>query len=217
MEEKHTKTHKNEIEWEKRHWSTKRRFMLCRKIPRGRIIFMRYVALLRGINVGGKNKLSMAELKRAFEDDGLYEVSTYINSGNILFTYEECGIAKLQEKCRKIIWSSFKLDIPVAVFSAAEIIDAMAHAPFWWNTDRESKHNAIFVISPATAESVCAEMGDIKPEYEKVSYYGPVIFWTAPLKTFSHTRWSKVVGTRAYVCITIRNANTAIRLAELMK
>jgi len=62
---------------------------------------------------------------------------------------------------------------------------------------------------------VCVQVGEIKPEYEQVDVYGPVIFWSAPMKTFSRTRWSKVVGSAAYGSITIRNANTALKLAEL--
>jgi len=176
---------------------------------------MRYLALLRGVNVGGKNKLSMPELKASFESSGFTRVSTYINSGNILFSGAETNVLALKGQCEALIKEGFGMDIPVAVISAAALSDAMAHAPVWWNTDKESKHNAILVIPPATAESVCAQVGEIKPEYEKVDFHGSVIFWSAPIKTFSRTRWSKVVGTAAYGSITIRNANTAIKLAEL--
>lgn len=54
-----------------------------------------------------------------------------------------------------------------------------------------------------------------KPDYEKVAYHDRVIFWSAPIKAFSKTRWSKVVQTSAYDKITIRNANTAKKLAQL--
>ena len=176
---------------------------------------MKYIVLLRGINVGGKNKLSMPELGSAFEAHGFTEVSTYINSGNVLFSSGETDILALKEKCQSLIQSSFQMDIPVAVISAQALTDALAHAPPWWNAGKESKHNAIFVIPPATPEDVCVQVGEIKPEYEQVDVYGPVIFWSAPMKTLSRTRWSKVVGSAAYGSITIRNANTALKLAEL--
>jgi len=176
---------------------------------------MRYIALLRGINVGGRNKLPMPQLRWAFEAHGFNEVSTYINSGNVLFSSGETDISALKEKCRSLIQASFQMDIPVAVLSAQALTDALAHAPLWWNADKDSKHNAIFVIPPATPEAVCVQVGKIKPEYEQVDCYGPVIFWSAPLRTFSRTRWSKVAGSTAYGSITIRNANTALKLAEL--
>lgn len=177
---------------------------------------MRYVALLRGINVGGKNKLAMAELKSSLAASGLSLVSTYINSGNVLFSSSESDALILQEHLETLIQAKFQLEIPVVVIPGQVFAAALAQAPQWWNAAKDAKHNAIFVIPPATTEEICAQVGEIKPEYEQVAYQGPVIFWTAPIKTFSRTRWSKVVGTAAYDRITIRNANTACKLAELV-
>jgi len=54
--------------------------------------------------------------------------------------------------------------------------------------------STIFILPPITVDEVFKEVGAIKPEYEKVDHYGRVVFWSAPIKTFSRTRWSKVVG-----------------------
>lgn len=64
---------------------------------------MRYLALLRGINVGGKNKVAMAELRDCFEAQGFADVSTYINSGNIFFSSDETDEVKLVEVCEAAI------------------------------------------------------------------------------------------------------------------
>ena len=170
----------------------------------------KYIALLRGVNVGGKNIISMPRLKAAFSD-----VVTYIQSGNILFCSEDKDAAALQQECRRIIADSFGLDIPVAVISAKDLRDALTHAPEWWDSGTDAKHNAIFVIAPATAEDIIEKVGEAKPEYERVAWHGPVIFWTAPLETFSRTRWSKVSSASVYGSITIRNANTAKKLLKL--
>ncbi len=61
------------------------------------------------------------------------------------------------------------------------------------------------------------EVGEAKPEYEKIAAAGQIIFWTAPLQTFNRTRYSKIVGTTAYQYITIRNANTTRKLLELSR
>ncbi len=74
----------------------------------------KYLALLRGVNVGGNNKVPMPLLKNAFEDVGFSQVSTYINSGNIIFSSEEKDIVALQQKCRNVILDVFGLDIAVA-------------------------------------------------------------------------------------------------------
>ena len=177
---------------------------------------MKYIALLRGINVGGNNIIKMADLKAAFENKGFQNVATYINSGNVLFD-SELDETAVKSDCEDLIESGFGLKIPVGIISAGELLDALAHAPDWWNSDPESKHNAIFVIPPATTEEICAQVGEIKPEYEKLAYHGKVLFWSAPMETFSRTRLTKIVQSKAaYNAITIRNANTALKLAELV-
>ncbi|MGE5380895.1 MAG: DUF1697 domain-containing protein, partial [Methylocystaceae bacterium] len=174
------------------------------------------IALLRGINVGGKNKVSMPELKELFEQNGFNDVMTYINSGNIIFSSNETNDKKLKEKCEAFIASKFHFSIPVVIIAAADLMSALNHAPSWWDQDKDAKHNAIFVMPPATVDEVFKEVGRIKPEYEKVDHYGRVIFWSAPVKTFSRTRWSKVVSSPVYGSITIRNANTAKKLLQLV-
>lgn len=174
----------------------------------------KYIALLRGVNVGGKNKVSMSILKTAFEEKGFFDVYTYINSGNVIFSSKESDIVALQNNCRQAIIDKFRLDIPVAVISASELSDALGNAPEWWDDDLESKHIAIFMIAPAVADTLVNEVG-INHEYEKVSTYGKVIFWSAPINTFSRTKWSKIIATPAYSYITIRNANTTKKLLEL--
>lgn len=175
----------------------------------------KYVVLLRGINVGGKNKVSMKELKGLFEENGFHDVVTYINSGNMIFCSDDFAVESLQEKCELLILERFKLNPAVMAISADDLCDALAHAPEWWDVNKESKHNAIFVIPPTTVDEVIKEVGEIKPEYEKVGYFGRVIFWSAPIKTFSRTRWSNVVGSSVYDKITIRNANTFKKLVRL--
>jgi len=176
---------------------------------------VQYIALLRGVNVGGKNKVPMPELKAAFEKAGFTAVSTYINSGNVFFSSTEKEEIDLQQQCRQLIFNTFGLEIPVAVLSRDALNVALNHAPEWWDKDTDSKHNAIVVIAPAHAASVIEVVGEAKPEYEKVAYHGQVIFWSAPSKTFSRTRWSKIVSTSAYGNITIRNANTMKKIRQL--
>jgi uncharacterized protein (DUF1697 family) len=178
---------------------------------------MKYVALLRGINVGGNNKVPMADLKKSFEKAGFRNISTYINSGNVLFESDEEDPSLLVWKCRSFLEQDFGFSINLSIISAVSLRESLENAPDWWDRDPDSKHNAIFVIPPASAEDIIGEVGAAKPEYEMVAGYQQVIFWTAPLATFSRTRWSKIVGTRAYQDITIRNSNTARKLLELVK
>lgn len=177
----------------------------------------KYIAFLRGINVGGKNKVSMPELTKLFEQNGFDDVVTYINSGNIIFSSESTDEKKIKEGCEALVVNEFQLNIPVTIVSVKDLTAALDHAPTWWDQDKESKHNAIFVIPPVTVDEVFAQVGATKPEYEKVDCYGSIIFWSAPLETFSRTRWSKIVGSSVYDSITIRNANTVKKLLQLAK
>lgn len=176
----------------------------------------KYIALLRGINVGGKNKISMSELKFSFEQRNFKNVITYINSGNILFESSLTEVNEIKTICEDFILSDFGLSISVGIILASELSNAIAHAPEWWNKDDNSKHNAIFVLPPMTTQKVLAEVGSTKAEYEKVDFYQNVIFWSAPISTFSKTRWSKIVQNKnIYNHITIRNANTTLKLLAL--
>ncbi len=176
----------------------------------------KYIALLRGVNVGGKNKISMPALKIAFEEIGFLDVITYINSGNVIFSSDIKNESELIRISESAIANTFKLNIRVTVVSAKNLSDILKNAPDWWDTDnKEVYDNAIFVISPTSVEEVFAEVGDAKPEYEKVGKYGNVIFWSASLKTFSKTRWSKIASLSVNNNVTIRNANTTKKLLEL--
>ncbi|UWG98976.1 DUF1697 domain-containing protein [Dehalobacter sp. DCM] len=176
---------------------------------------MKYIALLRGINVGGNNIVSMFDLKNCFENAGFKNTTTYINSGNVIFDSEESDINNLSSYCKDILEKKFGFQIDLALINVHTLKEALDNVPEWWGDDPNSKHNAIFVIQPATAEEIIADAGKIKPEYEQLYAYKEIIFWSAPLKTYSRTRWSKIVGTKAYKSITIRNENTTKKLLKL--
>lgn len=129
----------------------------------------------------------MKLLKEAFEQSGFIDVATYINSGNILFSAEGKSEAELKTRCEKAILNKFGIGIPVLVMSAQSFIEASQNAPDWWGNEPDTKHNAIFVLPPFTPEEVIREVGEAKPEYEKIGYSGNIIFWSAPIKTFSRT------------------------------
>lgn len=97
----------------------------------------RYIALLRGINISGKNKISMAELKNGFENLGFEEVKTYLNSGNVIFSCDEDDIEKLTGQIETVIKDQFGLDIPVFVIAKEKLEDILHNAPDWWGNDNK--------------------------------------------------------------------------------
>lgn len=132
----------------------------------------RYVALLRGINISGKNKIPMIELKQCFERLNYTEVKTYLNSGNVIFSSDETDITKITTQIEEMIKNQFRLDIPVFITSKENLEDILHHAPDWWgNENKEIYDNLIFIIPPATCKDVYNEIGEPKEGLEKIKEY----------------------------------------------
>lgn len=179
---------------------------------------MKTIALLRGVNVGGKNKVPMKDLKACFLDAGFTDIVTYINSGNIVFEADWKNIEQtLQDYCQQIIETAFGFPVMVAIVTADELAEAIHSAPAWWGTDPSMRHNALFIVHPASAAEVLSEIGDIRQDLEKVAYVGNVIFWSTSLEKYSRTRYAKIAGTKAYQQVTIRNANTTRKLYTMIQ
>ncbi len=176
-----------------------------------------YVALLRGVNVGGKNKVAMAELRQVFEGLGFCEVQSYINSGNIIFRASRVDIPKMISDIECAIEARFGFAVRVALLDSSEYIEAIESAPAWWGESANTKHNALFMLSPATAQRVLDEVGATDDAYEMIASCGEVVFWSAPMETSSRTRLAKIVNKELYSLITVRNANTCHKIAALMR
>ena len=105
---------------------------------------MVYVALLRGINVGGNNKIDMKLLKKTFEQAGMESVATYINSGNVIFIDEEHTKPELAALLEKAIYEDFQLDIKVLIRSMSDFDCMMKIVPETWKDDENMKCNVLF-------------------------------------------------------------------------
>lgn len=174
----------------------------------------RYVALLRGINISGKNKISMPELKKRFEELGFAEVNTYLNSGNVIFSSDIDDENILSDEIASMIKDRFQLDIPIFIVLQETLKDLLNHAPDWWGDDnKEIYDNLIFIIPPLSFEEIYEEIGNPKAEYEKVQNYKNVIFWSFSRKDYQKTNWwSKTANSNISDKITIRTANTVRKI-----
>lgn len=113
---------------------------------------MRYIALLRGINVGGNNMIKMEKLRETVAELGFDNVKTYINSGNIAFDTKKTDDKKLAAKLHDVILAAFGFDISVMVRSADEIKDLIAANPFEGQFDNDKDLHAFFLNEPLSAE-----------------------------------------------------------------
>lgn len=174
----------------------------------------RYIALLRGVNVGGKNKIAMAELKQGFEALDFAEVRTHLNSGNVAFSGEE---GELSARIQTMIRERFDLDVPVLVVARDWLEDVLRDAPEWWDRgDKEIYDNLILVLPPATAGAVAEKLGEPTEGLERVCVREGAIFWSFDRKSYAKCNWWKKSASPGIgECITIRTANTVKKLAGM--
>ncbi|MFS0553984.1 DUF1697 domain-containing protein [Brevibacillus sp. 179-C9.3 HS] len=177
---------------------------------------MVYVALLRGINVGGKNKVDMKLLKQAFERVGMNAVVTYINSGNIIFTNDSHSKDKLPFILEEAIHTSFGLSIKVLVLSRDEIKKVMNALPESWINDEQMRSEVMFLWDEVNDESVLDKLV-IKPDIDKVKYVNGAILWSVDRNHATKSGMQKLIGSKVYQQMTIRNVNTTRKIYELMQ
>ncbi|MCC3356022.1 DUF1697 domain-containing protein [Bacillus sp. REN16] len=177
---------------------------------------MIYVALLRGINVGGKNKIDMKLLKQTFEQTGMNDVVTYINTGNIIFSYKGKSKTDLAYILEEAIHKDFGLQIKVVVRNLDDVREIINEIPDSWKNDKDMKSDVMFLWDEIDDESVLKNL-DIKPNIDKVKYVPGAILWSVEKKNVTKSGMSKIIGTKVYKQITVRNVNTARKIYELMQ
>ena len=177
----------------------------------------RYIALLRGVNISGKNKVPMAELKKCFETLGFTEVKTWLNSGNVVFSCDEADTAALTDRIERMIQREFSLSIPVLIIPQEELVDILSHAPDWWGTEnKEIYDNLIFIMPPATFTDVYREIGAPKEGLEQIQEYRSAVFWSFSLKDYQKTNWwPKTARADIGSKLTIRTANTVRKIVSM--
>ena len=178
---------------------------------------MKYIALLRGINISGKNKTSMSELKKLLEENNYQNVSTYLNSGNIIF---ECNIDNketIMDNIHTLIKTKFLLDLPVYITTDKELENILNNSPKWWgSTNKEIYDNLIFIIPPTKYEEVYNTIGSPKEGLEQIEEYNNCIFWSFDLNNYRKSNWwVKTASTDIKDKITIRTANTMRKILEI--
>lgn len=176
---------------------------------------MVYTALLRGINVGGKNKVDMKILKQTFEQAGMKNVVTYINSGNIIFTNVDHSKNDLAHILEKAILSTFGLDIKVLVLSLEDMKKVMSSLPESWTNDDTMRSDVLFLWEDINDESILDQL-TFKPEIETVKYAPGAILWAIDKINVTKGSMTKLIGTKLYKQMTIRNVNTTRKIYELM-
>jgi uncharacterized protein (DUF1697 family) len=179
---------------------------------------MRYVALLRGVNVGGNHPVPKGEFRAVLEGLGFYDVTIYINSGNAVFSSDHEPVAS---DIRAALEKRFIFDIPTLVLSGEKIRAIAAAIPADWTNDPPKpdksgqKSDVVYLFDEVNTPNVLEKIG-YRPEVETMLYVDGAVLANIPRSRQSKYSLLHVVGTPLYRQITIRNIATARKLAELV-
>ena len=174
-----------------------------------------YVALLRGINVGGNSLVSMKELKTCFEELGFQDVKTYINSGNIIFKDSRKNLPSLVKLIESGIKAHRKMDIRVIVKSKDDIAAICKKIPSEWVTDTLMRTDVMFLWDDVDTPEIVAAV-PINPKVDRLLHVKGALIWNVTRKDYGKSKVPKIVGSKLYKNMTARNANTTRKLLELM-
>jgi uncharacterized protein (DUF1697 family) len=177
---------------------------------------MKYVALLRGINVGGKNIIKMEKLKSIFMENGYTSVTTFIQSGNVIFETKETNKEKVTKHIENLLSKTVQYKSRVALLSYSELKKVVSDAPREWQTSTDIRCYVAFVIQPVTANDVAKGI-KLKDNVDFLKIGSGVVYMTTLLSGITKSGFSKLIGTKVYQYLTIRNFNTTKKLLALME
>ncbi|KRD08673.1 hypothetical protein ASE48_08975 [Mycobacterium sp. Root265] len=175
----------------------------------------RYVALLRGINVGGKNIIAMTDLRAALEAHGLENVSTYIQSGNVLFETDRPA-KTLESEIEAALEKAFKVPLVVVLRSHRQLKSVIDKAPNGFGTDPDTYYSdAVFLKAPLTAKQVMGIVA-LRDGVDQAWPGTGVVYFARLGAQRTKSKMSKIVGTPEYKQMTIRSWTTTVKLLGLL-
>ncbi len=180
-------------------------------MPKG----VQYLALLRGVNVGGKNLVKMADVRAAFEEMGFADVETYIASGNIMFGAPRQKGEALAARIEAALSKRFDTDLKVVVLTAAQLKGVVESAPRGFGADSHLS-DVIFVRKPLTV-GVAFKAIELKDGVDRAWAGKGVIYFSRLAAKASSSRISKFASLPEYKQVTIRSWRSAEKLDGLMR
>lgn len=174
------------------------------------------MALVRGINVGGKNLIKMPQLRRVFEGLGYENVATYIASGNVLFESKLKNTTALAASIEEAMAAKFGGTFPVVVLSRAQLEAVMKKAPPTFGEDPDRyRYDVVFLKAPFRAELVLPTI-KVKSGVDEALERNGVLYMRRLTVRAGQSYFSKIVQHAAYKSMTIRNWKTTTELCRLI-
>ncbi len=177
---------------------------------------MVFVALLRGVNVGGKSKVEMPRLRTLFETAGLDNVRTYINSGNVIFTGSRVVVPKLTSKLENAIESEFGFEVKLLLRDIETMSAVESAIPGHWVTDSSMRTDVLFLWDEIANPDIVDEL-PVREGVDNVLYASGAIIWQVAAENLNRSGRTKIIGGQIYKAATVRNANTVRKLVAMMR
>jgi uncharacterized protein (DUF1697 family) len=174
---------------------------------------VKYVAMLRGVNVGNGARVPMKDLKALLEGLGLTDVVTYLNSGNALFG-SPLGAPDLTRLIEDALARAFGQTVPTLVKSAAEIVSIAEAIPGDWGSDEGEQTYVAYLFADVDREDLVAEL-PVRFEFLSIFYTPGAIVWNIKREDYNRSHITRIAGHSSYARMTTRNVNTARKLAAM--
>jgi len=174
------------------------------------------LALLRGINVGGRNVIRMADLRNCFEAEGFRDVVTYIQSGNVIFRSPSSGPGALTVRIEEMLAAAFDYKAKVAVRSRKQMRAVVEGAPPGFGARPDvCRYDVLFLMAPLTATDAMKHVR-ARPGVDEVRASKDVLYFSRLIEKASRSHLNRIASMPVYQSMTIRNWKTTTRLLQLM-
>ncbi|SRR6266700_2899610 len=175
----------------------------------------RYVALLRGINVGGNNLIKMPALKACFEAQGLRDVATYIQSGNVVFSSGSRRADELAREIEGALTAAFGCKSMV-LRSQKQMKAVVARAPQGFGTQPARYRYDVIFLNPPLSAATAIKSAPAAPGVDEVHPGSGVLYFSRLISQATRSQLRKVISSPIYSSVTIRNWNTTTALLRMM-
>ncbi|MGN6547291.1 MAG: DUF1697 domain-containing protein [Aureliella sp.] len=177
---------------------------------------IKYLALLRGINVGGKNIIKMADLKACLEELRLDAVSTYIQSGNVIFQSDEPDKLELERTIESTLSKAFNSSSAVVVLSHRELRQVVKRAPEGFGEEPDQyRYDVAFLKEPLTAKEILNQLS-LKEGVDQAHAGKRALYFSRLTSRATESRLSRLASLPIYPQMTARNWNTTSKLLALL-
>ena len=177
---------------------------------------MLYLALLRGINVGGKNMIKMADLRASFEASGFLDVATYIQSGNVLFRAPRSASAPLSRRIERMLTKTFGYQATVVLKSHPQMRAVVEGAPAGFGASPSMYLSDVFFLKDPLKAAVVLKAVPIRPGVDELHAGKGVVYSSRLASRAAQSRINSVASLPIYKSMTIRSWSTTTKLLRLM-